>query len=144
MDATLIKVADAVLAQLTDNTFSLPFAAERAYLPRHSPQELKELTVTVVPSGWESDFASRNLVRRDCTVQVGLQKKLTNEDNAEIDPLVGLAHEIEAHFHELKRLPAVDAVLARVEGLAVPVDDDDLDQRRIFTSILALTFRVME
>lgn len=144
MDATLVKVAEAVLTELQAGTFSQPFTPERAYLPRHTPQQLKALTVTVVPAGWESDFASRHATRRDCTIQIGLQKKLVAEDNGELDPLVGLAQEIEEHFRKLKRLPTADAVLVGVEALAAPLDDEDLDQRRVFTAVLAFTFRVLE
>ncbi|MBI3866815.1 MAG: hypothetical protein HY290_33465 [Planctomycetia bacterium] len=144
MDATLIRVADAVLAELNDYTFSMPFEAERVYLPRHTPKELKDLRVTVVPAGWDSNYESRHSTRRNCTIQVGLQKKLATEDNAEIDPLVGLAQEIEDRFREIKRLKSVEAILMTVEGLAVPADDDDLDQRKIFTSVLSLTYRVVE
>jgi hypothetical protein len=144
MDATLIKVAEAVLLELQSGSFSLPFSVDRAYLPRHTPQQLKNLLVTVVPAGWTSDLASRHTIRRDCTIQVGLQQKLLAEGNAELDPLVSLAQELESHFRQLKRLPTVDAVLVNVEALAAPCDDDDLDQRRVFTAVLAMTFRVLE
>lgn len=144
MDATLVLVADAVLEELQTHTFSQSFTAERVYLPRHTPKELKDLHVTVVPAGWQSDYQSRNTTLRNCTIQVGLQKKLTSEDNAEIDPLVALAQEIEDRFREIKRLKSVESILMTVECLAAPADDDDLDQRKIFTSVLALTYRVVE
>jgi len=144
VNATLVKVAEAVFAELQAGTFSQPFALERAYLPRHTPQQLKALTVTVVPAGWESDLASRHAVRRDCTIQIGLQQKLGTEENDELDRLVGLAQEIEEHFRKLKRLSPVEAVLVGVEALAAPLDEDDLDQRRVFTAVLSFTFRVLE
>lgn len=144
MDATLIKVAEAVVEELRSGSFSQPFTPERAYLPRHTPQQLKNLVITVVPAGWVSDMASRHATRRDCTIQVGLQKKLVAEDNAELDPLVGLAQELEEHFRQLKRLPTVEAALIGVEALATPLDDEDLEQRRVFTAVLSLTFRVLE
>lgn len=144
MNSILTQVADAVLDELQNNTFSQPFTSERVYLPRYTPKELKDLHVTVVPAGWQSDYQSRQMTRRLCTIQVGLQKKLTSEDNTEIDPLVGLAQEIEDYFRTIKRLKSVEAILMTVECLAVPADDDDLDQRKIFTSVLALTYRVVE
>lgn len=144
MEATLVRVADAVLQELQSGSFSLPFTAERSYQPRHSLAQLKTLLVSVVPAGWTSDFGSRRSLRRDCVVQLGIQQKLSAEGNGELDPLVGLAQELETHFRQLPRLPTVDAVLVNVDALATPCDDDDLDQRRVFTTVLALTFRVLE
>ena len=144
MDAMLIRVADAVVQVLQTGSFRWPFSVERSYLPRHSPQQLKTRTVTVVPAGWSSELASRRTVRRDCLIHVGLQQKLTDESNTEIDSLVSLGQELEEHLRGLGRLPTVDATLVAVEALAAPLDTEDLDQRRVFTTVMSFTFRILE
>jgi hypothetical protein len=98
----------------------------------------------VVPAGWSSELASRHTLRRDCTIHVGLQQKLVDESNTEIDALVSLAQAFEEHLRQLIRLPTIDATLLSVEALAVPLDSEDLDQRRVFTTVLSLTYRILE
>jgi hypothetical protein len=150
MDALLVQVADAVVEVLRAGTFCSSFSVERSYLPRHTPQQLKTTTVTVVPAGWSSELASRSTLRRDCTIQVGLQRKLVDESNAEIDSLVSLAEAIEQHLRQVAQLPSLPqppgftARLLTVEALAAPLDTEDLDQRRVFTTVLSLTYRILE
>ncbi|MFN8857361.1 MAG: hypothetical protein ACK50P_17485 [Planctomycetaceae bacterium] len=144
MDAMLIRVADAVVQVLQTGSFRWPFSVERCYVPRHTPQQLKSPLVSVVPAGWSSELASRHTLRRDCTIHVGLQQKLVDESNTEIDALVSLAQAFEEHLRQLIRLPTIDATLLSVEALAVPLDSEDLDQRRVFTTVLSLTYRILE
>jgi len=73
---------------------------------------------------------------------VAVQKKLTDADNAEIDPLVSLVDEIADHFR-FKRLPTfAEAMWLKTEQKPVYAQEH-LDQFHQFTSVLTLTFRVL-
>ncbi len=143
MTAALLRVADAVVAELNAATLSMPVAAERAYQPVFDLAELKDLHVTVVPKGLEQELGSRNGTPREVKVDVAVQKKLQATDAAEIDPLVGLVEEI-AELFKLKRLPAYhQAVWTKTENVPI-YSQEHLAELRQFTSVLTFTFRITE
>lgn len=138
----LIALADAVVAELNGGAFSQPFTAERHYRPVFSLPQMATLHVSVVPSGLTEQIQARDQVRRECQIDVAVQKKLTTGDHAEIDTLMDLVQEI-ADFVRFKTLntdpPAVCVRLAN-EPIYAP---EHLEQKRTFTSVLTLTFRWM-
>lgn len=139
----ITQVAEAVIAELNAATFSQPFTAVRSYLPRSELAELKMLKVTVVPSGLLVVTASRGQMQRDVAIDVAVQQKLTGEDNADLDPLLALAEEIAARFcgKRLTSLPNAIWVKTEFKTIYAP---DHIDQLRTFTSVVTLTFRVIE
>ena len=143
MTAALLRVADAVVAEINAATLSMPVTAARAYAPVFDLAEMKDLHVTVVPKGLEQELGSRNGTPREVKVDVAVQKKLQTADAAEIDPLVGLVEEI-AELFKLKRLPEYHQA-AWVKTENVPVySQEHLSELRQFTSVLTFTFRIME
>ena len=86
--------------------------------------------------------ASRDSSTFECVVDVGVQKKLPAEDEqAEIDRLLDLVEEIADHLR-LKRLPgAPEAAWAGIAHEPV-VSSESLEQHRVFTSVLSVTYRV--
>jgi hypothetical protein len=86
--------------------------------------------------------ASRDSSTFECVVDVGVQRKLPAEgDQAEIDGLLDLVEEITDHLR-LKRLP--DAPQAAWVSIAHEpvVSSESLEQHRVFTSVLSVTYRV--
>lgn len=140
--AVIAQIADAVVAELNATTFSQPFEAKRAYLPRFDLAEMKDLHVTVVPKAVQILPGTRVHNQHDYQIDVAVQKKLTTADNDEIDGLMGLVDEIADRFR-LKRLGSLPAA-AWVKTENEPVyAQEHLDQLRQFTSVVTFTFRVM-
>jgi len=137
--STLINIADAVAASLNAASFGQPFTAERLYQPAFELADLADLKVSVVPKSVTIATASRDGSYFDCSVDVGIQKKIA--DDAEIDGLVDLAEEIADHLR-MKRLDDVpEAVWLSIEHEPV-VAAEHLEQQRALTSILTVTYRV--
>lgn len=143
MTAALVRVADAVVAEINAATLSMPVTAARAYQPVFDLAEMKDLHVTVVPKGLEQELGSRAGTPREIKVDVAVQKKLQTADAAEIDPLVQLVEEIAVIFR-LKRLPHMPlAIWVKTENVPI-YSQEHLSELRQFTSVLTFTFRVME
>jgi hypothetical protein len=139
--STIIQVTDALVARLNAGEFSQEFTAERKYQPVYDLPELTDLRVTVVPKAVIIATASRHDSFYDCTVDVGIQKKVSSDSKAEVDPLVNLVEEIADHLR-LKRMDELpDAVWMRIENDPV-FAPELLDQERVFTAVLTVTYRV--
>ena len=141
--ALAIDIADAVVAELAGGAFSLPFTTVRRVLPEYELADLKDLRVTVVPAAVEISGASRTLSQHDVRIDIGIQKKLGKNLDVEVASLLGLVDEI-AEF--LKRRPlqaAPYAVWVRTANEPVYAADH-LAERRTFTSVLTLVYRVMK
>jgi len=141
--ALATDIADAVVAELSGGAFSQSFTPERRVLPEHELADLKDLRVTVVPRSVEITGASRTLSQHDVRIDIGIQKKLGKNLDAEVASLLGLVDEI-AEF--LKRRPLQAAPYAAwVRTANEPVyAADHLVERRLFTSVLSVTYRVMK
>lgn len=140
--AVITEIADAVLQDLGASGFSQAFTAARDYLPVYELEDVKDLCVTVVPKGVAIQSTGRNSNQHDVEIDVAVQKKLPKIDAAEIDPLLALVEEIADHFR-FKRLTGYPgAVWVRTANEPVYAQEH-LDQLRVFTSILTLTFRVI-
>ncbi|NLX57694.1 MAG: hypothetical protein GXY74_01240 [Phycisphaerae bacterium] len=141
--ALIVDIADAVVTELNAGTFSQELTAARLYRPEFDLKEMAALHVTVVPRGVEAVTVSRTSVQYDVSVDVAVQKKLSTETNAQIDPLMGLVEEI-ATFFRLRRLTAYpSASWLRTENEPV-YSPGHLEELRQFTSVLTVTFRVVK
>lgn len=140
MPATIVQIADAVVAQLNATSFSQPLQAERHYLPQFELSEMTELRVSVVPRSVASKGHDRNRDSFDYRVDVAVQRKL-DPTPGNLDALMVLVEEIADHFrsHPLAGYP--QARCTEVENVPVYAPEH-LDEFRQFTSVLTLTFRV--
>jgi len=139
--STVINVADAVVASLNGASFSLPVTAERKYVPAVDLADLADLHVTVVPRAVAITTATRDSSYFDCTVDVGIQKKVNPDDLGELDALVNLTQEIVDHLR-LRRLdsyPGAAWMSITHEPVFAP---EHLDQERAFTAVVSVTYRV--
>ena len=138
----IIQIVDAVVTELNATTFSQPLTAMRSYLPRVELAELRTLKVTVVPSSITVVSASRSQVQRDVAIDVAVQQKLGQEQNAMLDPLLALAEEIAEHFRakRLDTFPLAACIKTEFKTIYAP---EHIENLRTFTSVLTLTFRVI-
>ena len=140
--STIATIADAAAAHINAGTFSQPVNAVRMYQPAFTLEDLTDLRVSVVPRTVGIAAASRDSSVFECVVDVGIQRKLPAEGaEAEIDALLDLVEEIADHLR-LKRLP--DAPEAAWAGISHEplVSSESLEQHRVFTSVLSVTYRV--
>jgi len=141
--ANIIILADAIVSELNSQGWSLNFVARRLYRPRFTAEDLAILQASVVPRALTIEAACRAGDTREYRIDLAIQQKLNEESIEEIDPLVAQVDEIARHFR-LRRLTAIPA------ALCVKVENDPiyavehLDQLRCFTSIVTLTFRMMD
>ncbi len=140
MTATIVAIADAVTAELSAHGFSQPLVAARHYLPTFELATMTDLHVTVVPRSISSKSLDRQRDSYDYEIDVAVQQKV-DPTLVNLDALVLLVEEIADHFrHEpLAGLPA-----ARCVGVQnTPVyAAEHLQELRVFTSVLTLTFRM--
>lgn len=138
----LVDVAEAVKDALNAGDWSEEFTAQRHYQPLFDLAEMKDLHVSVVPAGLTTTTLGRGKAQFDCRIDVAVQKKLKSADLSELDPLMALVEEIAESFRA-KRLEGLpDAVWVRLANSPV-FAQEHLGELRQFTSVLALTFRVM-
>lgn len=140
--ALTIQVSDAVVAELNAGDFSQEFEAQRFYRPQFDAAELKTLRVSVVPKKIEIAIAGRGSNQYDIGVDVAVQKKLDSDTNAEIDPLMQLVEEI-GEFFKQRSLASIAATWIKTENAPI-FGMEHLDQDRVFTSVLTLTFRMVK
>ena len=138
--ARITDIADAVVAAMNGHTFSQAFTAARAYRPVFELQDMKDLRVTVVPKAVELTTAGRGLAQSDVQIDIGVQKKLADTDDAEIDALMGLVQEIADLIRATGRFG--DAAWIKTDNAPI-YSQEHLGDLRQFTSVLTLTLRVM-
>jgi hypothetical protein len=139
MPATIVQIADAVVAQLNATPFSRPLHAERHYLPQFELSEMTELRVSVVPRSVASKGLDRNRDSFDYQVDVAVQQKL-DPTPGNLDALMALVEEIADHFRSHPLAGHPQARCTEVENAPVYAPEH-LDEFRQFTSVLTLTFR---
>ena len=140
--ALVIDIADAVAAELAGGSFTEEFTPERRVLPDFELADLAGLKVTVVPKAVEIAGASRSLSQHDVQVDVGVQKKLGTDLDTEVAALCGLVEEIAAFLkgHRLADVPGAAWVRTGNEPIYSP---EHLAEKRLFTSVLTVTYRAM-
>ena len=138
----ITAVADAVVAELNGQSFSLPFTAQRHYQPRYELADLKTLHVTVIPNGITTAILGRSGTQRDVAIDIAVQQKLTKETNANLDPLLGLAEEI-ADSLQAKRLTSFQQAIWKQTDFRAIYAAEHLHQYRQFTSVMTITFIIM-
>lgn len=141
MGSTLIQVADAVAGSLQGAILSQPFSVARKYVPKVDLSALEELHVTVAPKSLQITKATRDTDYFDCTVDIGIQRRVNPESNEAIDVLSDLVQEIIEHLRSRPLPDYPDAMLT------VTLNDpafslEHLDELRTFTSVVSLTYRV--
>lgn len=136
-------IAEAVKDELNAATLSMAFTAERLYVPTFRLKDMKTLHVTVVARSWKEEPLDRGGVNTmKYAVDVGIQKKLTAVEPAEIDPLMLLSQDVAKHFNRKVLATTPKAIYVSAENNPV-FSQEHMDQLRQFTSVVTLNFRVL-
>jgi hypothetical protein len=136
--SVIIDLADDVVDVLNSGTFTQSFVATRAYVPAYELTDLSTLRVTVVPRELSLVPLTRHADQGEYQIDVAIQK-IVGRSNADIDPFMNLAEEI---IDLCRGLTMSLTTNARCTGVAnTPIyDPGHLDERRVFTSVITLTF----
>ena len=145
--STIIRIADAVVAALNGATLSQPLTAVRHYLPEFDLKEMGELHVSVVPAELDEEIADRARDRAEYKIHIAIQKRVAKQDppgldTAAIDELMRLVEEIDDLMRHKPLTGYPDAHWTKSENKPI-YDPKHLQEHGQFTSLLALTFRVM-
>jgi hypothetical protein len=146
-----VQVADAVVAALGSGSFCLGFEAVRDYVPVHELDDLSTLKVTVVPAGLALNQISRAPQHlHDYVVDLGIQQRIGQgamtrlEILAACDPLRRFVQDVLDLFRgrplELADGSRATCIAAANNPIFAP---KHLDEKRVFTSVLSLTYRLV-
>lgn len=139
--AATIELADAVAALLTNQRFSRSFDVLRAYQPKFELADLAAPQVTVVPRAVTITNASRQQSFFDCTIDVGVQQKVSPGSVSELDELTTLVQEIIDALWMTRPPGQSEAAWLRIENDPI-FAPEHLEQQQVFTSIISVTYRL--
>ena len=138
-----IDIADAIVTELNDNTFSEPLVITRRVLPEFELADLKALTVTIVPSSIQIDNITRSSSSFNVTIDIGIQQKIGKDTDSEVSRLSGVVSEIVAFMNRRKLAGFSAAVFVSIANEPVYAPEH-LSEKRLFTSIITLTYKVIQ
>ncbi|MFG0242285.1 MAG: hypothetical protein ACF8R9_05800 [Phycisphaerales bacterium JB054] len=140
--STISTLADAVAEHINAGTYAQPVSAVRTYQPAFTLEELGELRVSVVPRTTTVSAASRESSTYEHVLDVGVQKKLpADAEQAAIDELLELTEAIGDRLRHTRLAGFPEAAWAGLAHEPV-VSSESLEQHRVFTSVLSVTYRV--
>ncbi len=141
--STISDIADAVALKLNEHEgFETDFEAVRKTLPVLDISKMGNgLYVTVVPRTIEYSVVARTKTSGDYAIDVGVQQRISLEDDSECDSLLALVEQI-ALFLRGQHLSEEGASFVSVTNDPV-VAADHLSKFQVFTSVLTVTYRVI-
>lgn len=147
LDSTTIRIADAVVAALNAAALSQPVQAARYYLPEFDLKEMETLHVSVVPAELDEEIADRSRDRAEYKIHVAVQKRVAKQeppgfDIGAIDGLMRLVEEVDDLMRHKPLEGFEEAHWVKTENKPI-YDPKHLKEHGQFTSLLALTFRVV-
>jgi hypothetical protein len=127
---------------LSGGAFSEPRVITRRVLPEHELAELKALTVTVVPKSVTIANMTRQSSSFEVAIDVGIQQKIGKETDTEVTRLSGIVTEIVTFLNrkQLFGMPTARFKSIVNEPVYAP---EHLSEKRLFTSILTVTYTVL-
>jgi hypothetical protein len=142
----VIDIADAVASELNaapGGTFDPAITAVRRVLPEFELADLAELKVSVVPKSVQITGSTRAASQYEIAVDIGVQKKLGKDLDAEVAALGTLMDQIADY---LRRRPLLATPFAAWVSIAnEPVyAPEHLAEQRVFTSVLTVTYRALK
>lgn len=140
-DAVAIAIAKAVVTELNGHSFSSEFTAARYYLPVFPLEEMSTLHVSVVPKAVTDEMSSRSTTVGEYSVDIAVEQQVEPETLAPIDALMLLVEEIVDFFRLRPLTEYPTAVWVKTEYAPI-FSPKRLEEHRLFTSVITLTFTV--
>jgi len=138
----LVEVADAVKNLINTGTFTPVVTAVRLFVPDFTLETLAALKVTVVPRGMDTTIQTREQARDDALIDVAIQDRVA-DNLAAVNPLMDLVDEIDLFLrNRIRRKLIAPANAGWIATTRTAYDVDHMEQLRVFTSVLSLTYRL--
>ena len=141
----VLDIATAVAAELNaapQGTFDVPVQALCSVLPVYDLTQMADLKVTVVPKAVQIDGATRATSQFDVQIDIGIQRKLGSDLEAEVAALLDLVDQIAEYLRNRPLSAAQHAMWVSTANEPVYAPEH-LADKRLFTSVLTLTYRVI-
>jgi hypothetical protein len=141
----VLDIATAVAAELNDapeGTFDEDVQAMCSVLPVYELTQMADLKVTVVPKAVQIDGATRAASQFDVQIDIGIQKKLGSDLESEVAELLNLVDQIAQYLRNRPLVAAPHAMWVATANEPVYAPEH-LADKRLFTSVLTLTYRVI-
>jgi hypothetical protein len=106
--------------------------------PEFSLDSMDELNVAIVPKGVEFTAHSRSASEKTVKIDIGVMKKCSDD---EVESLLNTVQSICGRFERL-RLGSTRALCVKVENNPIYAPEH-LVQRKQFTSVITLTFKII-
>lgn len=147
MSATVVQVADDVVAQMNSHEFSQEFTAVRRYQPRVKLKELSGVVVHVVPQNDSGTRSDRTRFEHEYTVEVGIRKKVSSADETdsdtdeedELDELVALSQEMIEFWKT--RAPLATSIRLREFSYPEMLNEVAINEQHVALVRFTLTFQ---
>lgn len=140
--SVIIDISDALVAEINNGTFSQPVTAIREYVPCYDLSEMHDLHVTVVPQEVRLAGGDRSRGQGDFSIDVAVQQKLQQGDNAEIDQLTGFTEELMDYLRAKRLTQYPNAAWLHTDQRVLYAPEHVIELRQ-FTSVFTLTYRVL-
>lgn len=144
-----IEIAEAVTNALNARTFSLPFRAERVYLPLYGADEIEDLRLAVVPRTQRRTPKTRGGVTdKEFDVDIGFLQRLRTADPIDhADSIMSLVEDVLELFENADSRPAIEtekgAALWFQSENNVPFGDRLMHEHNAFATAITLSYRVL-
>jgi hypothetical protein len=137
-------IADAVRDRINGGEYDLPVNATTVIPRTDRLEDVRGLQITVLPTAIDTEPLSRSEDESIFQVSIGIQKHLETTGDAEVRTLHALVRAIQAR---VKRFNVIDGTecAAWQGGTISPIwSASNLIQRKMFTSVIDLVYRVAE
>lgn len=138
------RIADGIAAILGAATLSQVFSTTRLDLPRRSLEAISGVVVTVVPRSKAKTILARSIVQEEVGVDVAVQAKVADDEPDTLAPYRTLTVEIDQLF-EFGVIEEGGVRIASWCGSQIdPIySPEHLEEHRLFTSVVRLTFKAV-
>ena len=134
----------AVTERLNSETWPVEFTAKRTFQVSHQRADLDAIKVSVVPKSARREIESRGVVKHIVQVDVGVQRAVEPDSLPDCDAMLDLLQKVADVFHfEALDCDGQRAVCTEVEHNPLFIDEH-LDQHRVFTGVVTLSFAMYE
>lgn len=139
-DSIGVQLADAVVTELNDTTFSEQFTATRSYAPVFDLKTLNVTHVTVVPGTVKQEIVTRSKQSEDThEVSIAVERVINVKDLITSDAVAELLQEINDHFKGEITIAGSDLNTRIMKVTMTPPDWDHLTSKNLFLALVTLT-----
>jgi hypothetical protein len=137
-------IADALRDRINAGKYALPVNATTAIPRTDRLEDVRDLQVTVLPTGIDSEPLSRSEDESTFQISIGIQKHLETNEDSEVRELHKLTRAIQARVNRFNVTVGNECASWQGGTIAPIWSATNLIQKRIFTSVIDLVYRVAE